>query len=445
METFKMSRVFPLIFRGVRNIASSNQAPGLVDKTLNDDKLAPPSDIGAIGGIRKNRSWASLSRPQDKPLTIDVESIKKSVASIKLPKEDKDEALVDKLFLNTLQVFKEVQSAFTIPPIDENNVKFENLKKSVPEIKILSPKTEVDEQKLEKKVLDESQKEEIINELAKTKVEDVKTEKNVIPPDKITLEKARAHLDTKKSDKVTKEALFKAAVHYEKKGNYEKALLCYVKAGKLRCKESYFRASLICEWGKGSVKVDKEVADKYLSLAAILGHRIARHNIAAKLLSKNHTPLTEEVLAVFYLQQNIEQGVAKSMNFLAHRLLTKNKNAEDLKQAVEYLTAAAEQNYAPSLYNLAICYLNGTGVSKPDKRRAYEMLVKASKLNHVSSINKLADMVEKGDDNCGITRDQAEAARLREQALHLDEKMWRKNLMNVAFESAGYKHIIAVD
>lgn len=395
-----MNKALQSLFRGVR--VAGNQAPGIIDKNLNDDtnyNNLSPADAQAPSGIRRNHSCAGRlsTLPEKQTATFDLALFKQSAVggNIKASQKDNNE---DKRSKISLQPELQLDKIKVIEELKEAAAKLKTKKPPVP-----------------------------------TKPDDVFV--------KTFSEKIVPLLNEINDGSYMKRFWYNAALCYEVKGDYKNAISYYFKAGRKGCKESYFRASAIYELGKGDVKADVEIAHKCLNWAALLGHKIARHNTAAKLLDQTSLSISDERRAYFYLQQNIDDGVVKSMNFLGCRLLKKeNKSKEDDEDAVRYLTLAAEKNYAPSLHNLAICHLNGIGVSKPDKQQAYTLLKRSCKLNYPASMKILAELLEQGSDQ-GIKQDLTTATSLRKRAQTINQSVCREKIMNSAFESAGYKNI----
>ena len=52
--------------------------------------------------------------------------------------------------------------------------------------------------------------------------------------------------------------MFIAGINYENDGDYVNAAIAYLLAGEKGCLDSLFRASVIYEYGKGSVKANLE-------------------------------------------------------------------------------------------------------------------------------------------------------------------------------------------
>jgi hypothetical protein len=57
---------------------------------------------------------------------------------------------------------------------------------------------------------------------------------------------------------------------------------------------------------------------------------------------------------------------------------------KDMARAVSWYARAAESGYDPAQYNLALCYLDGTGVAR-DQRKAFEWFQKAAELGHAKA------------------------------------------------------------
>jgi TPR repeat protein len=61
----------------------------------------------------------------------------------------------------------------------------------------------------------------------------------------------------------------------------------------------------------------------------------------------------------------------------------------DRERAVIWYKRAAEQGYAPAMFNLACCYSGGIGVAQ-DKERAVYYLKKAAAAGDLDAMNNLA-------------------------------------------------------
>jgi len=79
--------------------------------------------------------------------------------------------------------------------------------------------------------------------------------------------------------------------------------------------------------------------------------------------------------------------------------------AQDLVEAVRWLTLAAEQGYAPAQNNLAVCYSTGAGVPK-DQAKAIGWIRKSADQGYARAQCYLALSYAKGE---GVPRDQAQA------------------------------------
>ena len=104
-----------------------------------------------------------------------------------------------------------------------------------------------------------------------------------------------------------------------------------------------------------------------------------------------------------------------SMNNLAGMLKHGEGTDKDPEKAVEWLTKAAEQDYAPAQGALAICFERGIGTDK-DEEKAVEWYQRAVTGGNAGAMNNLACMLYDGR---GCQRDDAAAVALYEQAAAL--------------------------
>jgi len=196
-----------------------------------------------------------------------------------------------------------------------------------------------------------------------------------------------------------------SGINYENDGDYVNAAIAYLLAGEKGCLDSLFRASVIYEYGKGSVKANLESAEKHLYRAAVCGHTGARHNLALKTYKKDKLTKWDETFADFLLQQNVKEEVLPSMRSYSMRLLKKSTDPQKHKEAVDILKKASKLKCVTSTFNLAMCYLDGTGVDYIDRHKAYELLEKLAALDHKPSIRVLAGLLKADKLAAGIKRD----------------------------------------
>ena len=81
-------------------------------------------------------------------------------------------------------------------------------------------------------------------------------------------------------------------------------------------------------------------------------------------------------------------------------------------QSTLMLTQAAEIGDPFALFNLAVCYGNGDGVSK-DKKKAIELCQRAADMGNVDAMNKLGLCYDEGD---GVSQDKQKAIELYQRA-----------------------------
>ncbi|MBD5371925.1 MAG: sel1 repeat family protein [Bacteroides sp.] len=99
--------------------------------------------------------------------------------------------------------------------------------------------------------------------------------------------------------------------------------------------------------------------------------------------------------ASFY-KKYAEKGDKEAMYNLAECYLNGSGGVtEDMNQVTFWLTKAAKKNYAPAQVKLAYCYLFGTGVLK-DYKQAWELVQKAVKQDNADALYLTASMYKDG-------------------------------------------------
>ena len=92
-------------------------------------------------------------------------------------------------------------------------------------------------------------------------------------------------------------------------------------------------------------------------------------------------------------------------------------NQKRYKDAVTMFAELVQYRYAPSIYYIGLCYLNGTGLTKNDEH-AYKFISNAAEHGEPRAIHDLAVLTENG---IGTTKDEALAHKYFESAATLDE------------------------
>ena len=92
-------------------------------------------------------------------------------------------------------------------------------------------------------------------------------------------------------------------------------------------------------------------------------------------------------------------------------------NQKRYKDAVTMFAELVQYRYAPSIYYIGLCYLNGTGLTKNDEH-AYKFISNAAERGEPRAIHDLAVLTENG---IGTTKDEALAHKYFESAATLDE------------------------
>ena len=92
-------------------------------------------------------------------------------------------------------------------------------------------------------------------------------------------------------------------------------------------------------------------------------------------------------------------------------------NQKRYKDAVTMFAELAQYRYAPSMYYVGLCYLNGTGLTK-NEQLAYNFMRDAAEKNHAGAQYELAVMLEKG---VGTDKDENMAHKYYASAAELGE------------------------
>ena len=92
-------------------------------------------------------------------------------------------------------------------------------------------------------------------------------------------------------------------------------------------------------------------------------------------------------------------------------------NQKRYKDALTMFVELAQYRYAPSIYYIGLCYLNGTGLTKNDEQ-AYKFISNAAERGEPRAMYDLAVMTEEG---IGTAKNEALAHKCYESAVTLDE------------------------
>jgi TPR repeat protein len=92
-------------------------------------------------------------------------------------------------------------------------------------------------------------------------------------------------------------------------------------------------------------------------------------------------------------------------------------NQRRYKDAVTMFAELAQYRYAPSIYYIALCYLNGTGLTK-NHELAYKFMHQAATLGHPEAQYDLSEMTRKGT---GTEKDNSLAEMWRVKAIDSEE------------------------
>lgn len=99
--------------------------------------------------------------------------------------------------------------------------------------------------------------------------------------------------------------------------------------------------------------------------------------------------------AAFY-KKYADKGDKEAMYNLAYCYINGSGGVpQDYNEATHWFTKAAKKNYAPAQVSLAYCYLYGTGVMK-DYKQAWDLAQKAAKQNNAGAYYILAEMCKEG-------------------------------------------------
>ena len=169
------------------------------------------------------------------------------------------------------------------------------------------------------------------------------------------------------------------------------------------------------------VSQSKADAEKWFRSAAEAGSRDAQYELA-----KIYGARREYDLAFQYYEKAAQQGLAEAQNMCGRYYeegwstgIRKN-NA----QAVGYYTLAADQGYAPGLWNLGLCYYEGSGLIK-DYSKAFRYFMQAAGKDYKLACNKVGFMYKIGQ---GVEKNLDEAVRWYTKAASSPHNMARAQL-----------------
>jgi TPR repeat protein len=117
--------------------------------------------------------------------------------------------------------------------------------------------------------------------------------------------------------------------------------------------------------------------------------------------------------ALLWYERAAATGDVDSIAILAFVL----QEVGDLARAVMLFHKAAESGSAAAMFNLALCYENGTGVTK-SAEKAVELYERAIELGHAGAMVNLAVCYENGT---GVTKSVEKAVELYERATELGD------------------------
>lgn len=144
------------------------------------------------------------------------------------------------------------------------------------------------------------------------------------------------------------------------KGDFETARTLWKQAATQGDASAQYNLGLIYAEGRGVVR-NPQAAIKWWRLAAENGHHQAQHNLALAYISgETMLPgIAEEPrfeAAVLWLRKAAKSGLASSRYILGSVLLEHARNPEDEKEAIGFLSAAADQDNPEAQLYLAIAF-----------------------------------------------------------------------------------------
>lgn len=232
-----------------------------------------------------------------------------------------------------------------------------------------------------------------------------------------------------------------------KKRNIEKAIKCFIEAGKTGMPESYYYLYKLysheekISFIKELPKEDNVKGGEYLLLSAESGYIDAQVLLSQVLLkekqykaafyftelaAKRHHPLCEFNLASFYVngwfvkedqekvvywyRASVESGFIPGFSALGQHYYEGKGVKKDFYQAAQYLTVAAKMEMPHAQYFLGCIYLTGDGFDSnnnsaikqekqimKDLNKAVDNFEKAAEQNHELALLKLIELYESED------------------------------------------------
>lgn len=181
------------------------------------------------------------------------------------------------------------------------------------------------------------------------------------------------------------EAQFYEGCDYEKKNDFEQAILCYRKAANDGLKEACYNAANLILQNKASALSPHEAFD-YASKAYVLDLPYAALLLAYCFKNGNGVKQNYD-LGWKYLNEFVASGVEEPQSLGSAYCIIANYYSfgwgaiqKDSSQAIAYWKKAAEFNNSDAIFNLGVSYLKGEGVPR-DERLAFTYFEKGIRLN----------------------------------------------------------------
>lgn len=174
----------------------------------------------------------------------------------------------------------------------------------------------------------------------------------------------------------------------------------YEQLAKQGCAEAQYQLANCYHEGRGVAK-DNDICIGWLRQAAAAGHEAATLFLGGVLLHSEEAAEVAEGERI--CRRYAEQGEVTACTNLGNHYYYLNRDAE----AAKLFRRAAEENFAPALYQLGQCYFHGYGVEQ-NRAAAYRFFLKAAEQGHIPACYWTALCCHWGE---GTAENAAECAR----------------------------------
>ncbi|OON96228.1 MAG: hypothetical protein ATN36_06185 [Epulopiscium sp. Nele67-Bin005] len=193
-------------------------------------------------------------------------------------------------------------------------------------------------------------------------------------------------------------AQFELANYYRDEDNKEEALKWYLRLTPSENNEEYmnyiisqYEIGKILEFDFNTI-IKTENPLPYYQNAADEGYFKAQYRLAKWKINTDHMPFPAEIKSLFL--NSALQGYAPAQNALAE--YCKANNLADNKEVFGWYKKSSEQNYAPALMNLGLCYKFGLGIEESSTTAFLYLSKSAELLETAKSCYNLAICYEEG-------------------------------------------------